>query len=260
MDSDSATVQNPVPTTVLSFTSALNNQEYRLFVSLPASYEDSEQRYPVLYVLDGNALFSLVRQISEMMGVLSPREVPELIIVGVGYPLPTYAQTATIRGRDLTFEQFIPDPQSSYPWGETGGGKAFLEVLTEEILPFIDGKYRTAPADRGLIGWSMSGAFAHRTIFLHPGLFSRAVAIDSFDTEATRLAAQPGSTLPIKHLFFGYAGDSVSPEDEAELHSHLEVVKALGVRAKGHKFEGENHFSVVPAVISRGLRMIYAAS
>lgn len=258
MEIDSATIRNPVPTTVLSLTSPLNGQEYRLFVSLPASYEQSEQPYPVLYVLDGNGLFSLVRQISEMAGVLSPSEVPELIIVGVGYPLPTYVHTAAIRGRDLTFEQFTPAPQSRYPWGETGGGKAFLKVLTEEILPFIEGKYRANPADRGLIGWSLSGGFTHRTIFLHPGLFSRAVIIDAFNTAAKQLAEQPECTLPARHLFFGYAGDGVSPEEEAELHSHIEAVKALGARAKGHKFEGENHFSVVPAVISRGLREVYA--
>lgn len=258
MEIDSATIQNPVPTTVLSLTSPVNGQEYRLFISLPASYEESDRQYPVLYVFDGNGLYSLVKQISEMVAIPSPREIPELIIVGVGYPVPTYVHTVALRGRDLTFEQFTPDPKSSYPWGETGGGKEFLKVLTEEILPLIEGKYRANPADRGLIGWSMSGAFAHRTIFLHPGLFSRAVVIDSFDAEATRLAAQPGNTRPAKHLFFGYAGDGVSPEDEAELHSHLEAVKALGVRAKGHKFEGENHFSVVPAVISRGLREVYA--
>lgn len=257
MDTDSATVQNPVPTTVLPFTSTLNGQEYRLFFSLPASYEESDQRYPVLYVLDGNGLYALVKQITEL--VPAPiREIPELIIVGVGYPLPTYAHTAKIRGRDLTFEPFTPQPDDHYPWGETGGAMTFLKTLTEEILPFIEGKYRTNPADRGLIGWSLSGGFAHRAIFLHPGLFSRVVMIDSFDEEAERLAEQPGCAAPVQRLFFGYASESATPENEAQLSRHIEVVNGLGTRAKAHKFEGETHFTVVPAAISRGLREVYA--
>lgn len=257
MHIDSATVQNPVPTTVLPFTSALNNQEYRLFVSLPASYEESDQRYPVLYVLDGNGLYSLVKQIAELL-TAPIREIPELIIVGVGYPLPTYAHTATIRGRDLTFEPFTPKPESKYPWGETGGAMTFLKVLIEEILPYIEGKYRANTADRGLIGWSLSGGFVHRALFLHPGLFSRAVVIDSFDDEAERFAEQPGCAVPAKHLFFGYASESATPENEAQLSRHIEVVNGLGTRAKAHKFEGETHFTVVPAAISRGLREVYA--
>jgi predicted alpha/beta superfamily hydrolase len=258
MDADSATVQNPVPTTVLSLTSTQNGQEYRLFVSLPASYELSEQSYPTLYVLDGNGLFSMVRQIIEMVAIPSPRKVPELIIVGIGYPVSTYMDTLQLRGRDLTYEQFTPEPDNAYPWGETGGGMTFLKVLNEEILPFIDRKYRTNTQDRGLIGWSLGGGFAHRAIYLHPGLFSRVVNIDGYDKEAECFAQQPGQAAPTKHLFIGFSSISINPDDTAMLNSHIEAVKASGVQAKGHIFEGETHFSVVPSVISRGLREVYA--
>lgn len=259
MDIDSATVQNPVPTTVLPFTSALNNQEYRLFVSLPASYEESDQRYPVLYVLDGNALFSMVRQIAEMVSIPSPRPIPELIIVGIGYPVPAYTDTLQLRGFDLTYEQFTPPPDHPYPWGKTGGGMAFLKVLTEEIMPMIDRQYRTDRADQGLVGWSRAGGFAHRAIYLCPGVFSRLIIIDGWDEEAEKHALQSGQTAPTKHLFIGFANTPSDPDDEARLNRHIETVKASGVNAKGHIFDGEDHFSVVPVVISRGLRKVYAA-
>lgn len=258
MEIDSATVQNPVPSIVLPLTSALNGQEYRLFVSLPASYENSRQSYPVLYILDGNALFSLVRQIAEIVSIPSPRPVPELIIVGIGYPVPTYADTLQLRGFDLTYEQFTPPPGHTYPWGKTGGGRTFIKVLTEEIMPMIDRQYRTDRADRGLVGWSRGGGFAHRAIYLCPGVFSRLIVIDGWDDEAEKYALQQGQTAPTRHFFIGFASIPGNADDNARFNSHIEAVKASGVNARGHVFDGEDHFSVVPVVISRGLREVYA--
>lgn len=256
MSDAGATIANPTPTTVLPLTSAQTGQEYTLFVSLPADYESSGRTYPVLYVLDGNGLFTFTRQTVEVLQI--KKEVPELIIVGVGYPSPTYMDTLQLRGRDLTFEDFKPDPDSTYPWGETGGARAFLDVLTNEIMPLIERTYRIDPQDRGLFGWSMSGDFAHRIIYLCPGLLQRVIVIDAYDEKAAELAELPYLTPPVGRLFLGYADATIPAEWIAPVQRHIEAVKASGARAAMHVFPGENHFSVVPAVISRGLRENYA--
>ncbi len=40
---------------VHKFKSALNGNDYELFVFLPADYDKTTEKYPVLYLLDGNA-------------------------------------------------------------------------------------------------------------------------------------------------------------------------------------------------------------
>jgi hypothetical protein len=54
----------------------------------------------------------MVRQIVELLQI--PQILPELIIVGIGYPKDTYMQTLSLRGRDLS-----PTPKP--PEEEAGG-------------------------------------------------------------------------------------------------------------------------------------------
>src|SRR5215218_2956347 len=63
-----------------------NGQDYRLFVSLPDSYNAKDSvHYPVLYLLDGNPFFSLLQSMQRFF--VTGEEVPEMIIVGIGYPV-----------------------------------------------------------------------------------------------------------------------------------------------------------------------------
>ena len=83
-----ATISNPTPTEVRAIASTFIDQEYRLFISVPADYATSDKIFPVLYLLDGNATFAIVRQFTELLTAFG--QIPEIIIIGVGYPLDTY--------------------------------------------------------------------------------------------------------------------------------------------------------------------------
>jgi uncharacterized protein len=87
-------VRNPTPTEIRPLSSTYVGQEYRLFISVPASYATSDTVYPVLYLLDGNLTYPLVRPIVEILQVAEA--VPEVILVGIGYPTATYMETATL--------------------------------------------------------------------------------------------------------------------------------------------------------------------
>jgi predicted alpha/beta superfamily hydrolase len=154
-------------TQTIDLTSTTNGNDYRITVALPASYASSEQTYPVLYVLDPLITFLST---TEMVRFLSwVGQLPELIVVGIGYPTNDLTEATSLRDRDYSrFE------------GE------FLTFIDEELFPLVDATYRTNSADRGLIGFSSGGAFAFHVLVERPELFNRYVTIDGDNPTALR--------------------------------------------------------------------------
>jgi predicted alpha/beta superfamily hydrolase len=56
-------------------------------VGLPHAYANSGKAYPVLYLLDANAIFGTVVETARSLAVL--HEIPE-IIVGMGYAMTAF--------------------------------------------------------------------------------------------------------------------------------------------------------------------------
>ena len=97
MEFPAATLPN---TEVRSLSSAKVDQEFRIFVALPASYRTSAESYPVLYVTDADGIFGLVTETVRFLQM--GREVPEMVIVGIGYPVKDFQEVLGYRTRDLT--------------------------------------------------------------------------------------------------------------------------------------------------------------
>jgi predicted alpha/beta superfamily hydrolase len=141
-----------------------------LVVYLPPGYDDDRhRRYPVLYMNDGQNLFdpqtSYVRgqywRLGEMADMLiAEGRVKPLVIVGVNH---------TGTGR---VEEYTPtrDPRLG-----GGLGKAYGRLLTEELKPFVDARYRTL-GDRqhtGLGGSSLGGLSALFLGLRHADVFGK---------------------------------------------------------------------------------------
>jgi len=150
------------------------NETRRLWVYLPASATNkmfTQQRYPVLYLLDAPSHFhsvtGLVQQLSSVSG---NTVVPEMIVIGI---------QNTDRTRDLT-----PTRSTSSAFGQTpemlktsGGADNFLKFIETELIPYVDSTYSVAPY-RMLAGHSYGGLFTIHTLLTKPGLFNSYVALD----------------------------------------------------------------------------------
>jgi len=151
-------------TTKLSFyntsTEYINSEivadSFFILVSVPDDYYSNGQSYPVLYVLDGDVAFGMAASIARYLQI--GENIPELIIVGIGYGALTKS-VAEKRRRD-------------YRPAQTGGAENFLKFINEELIPFIDTNYRTIPGDRTINGYSIGGLFGLYTLFTKPESFN----------------------------------------------------------------------------------------
>lgn len=135
-------------------------------VTLPTGYDANlTQRYPVLYVLDGESEGQAAATVARFYA--STGQLPPMIVVGI---------RNTDRTRDLT-------PAASAPFtplpdvGPSGGADAFLGFLSTELDPWVNRQYRTAPM-RVLIGHSLGGLLALYALAGNPQLFTGYVIME----------------------------------------------------------------------------------
>lgn len=155
-------------------TSSVLKEQRPYSVYLPPSYQDSkDQRYPVIYLLDGDQtrLKGLSGLVESLSSYNLERQIPEFIIVAIGN---------TNRDRDLTPTKtdLIFKGKTLAKLPETGGADNFSSFIKTELLPHIEGEYRTNQR-RALFGLSFAGLFAAHQLLTEPALFSDYMIIDA---------------------------------------------------------------------------------
>lgn len=118
---------------------------------------DKTEKYPVLYILDGEEHFQSAVAIDEQMSGVTP----PMIVVGI---------TNTNRERDLT-------PTHVANSNESGGGENFIGFIEKELMPYIESHYPTAPY-RLFSGHSLGGLTVMNAFFNHTNLFNAYIALD----------------------------------------------------------------------------------
>ncbi|MBM1106962.1 hypothetical protein JQC67_12495 [Aurantibacter crassamenti] len=130
----------------------LEKQRLHIQVSTPTNYNNSEDLYPVLYILDGQWFFPHALSIrAELTHRNGPRHTPEFIIVGI-----------------------TTDNDNRWDWGRENAS-SFLKSIESDLITFIDKKYRTSD-ERILFGWETTGGFVIQTLSQKPELFSAHIA------------------------------------------------------------------------------------
>lgn len=158
-----------------SIHSAILNETRPIMIYVPEEAESGQygkQRFPVIYLLDGESHFysvtGMIKQLSEMNG---NTVCPRMIIVGI----PNISFDS--RTRDLTPTHVPAFSEDSTDTSPSGGGESFTAFLEKELIPHIDSIYPTAPY-RMLIGHSFGGLTVMNTLINHTGLFNAYLAID----------------------------------------------------------------------------------
>jgi len=256
--------------------SKILNEQRKVWVYTPdmtSGNYDPNRRYPVLYLLDGDAHFpsvvGLIQQLSQANG---NTVYPEMIIVGI---------PNTDRTRDLTPTHIISDPpmMDSNSSKTSGGGENFVAFIEKELMPHIDSVYPTAPY-RTLIGHSFGGLTVMNVLINHTKLFNAYIAIDPsmwYDKQrflaatekkltekkydSTRLYVGIANTMPGGMTLEKMKKDTTS--DTRHIRSIFELDKFLkanpqnGLRYASRYYSDDNHGSVPLASEYDGLRFIF---
>lgn len=152
------------------FRSHILGNQRQLTIYLPDGYESSADRYPVLYLNDGQNLFEDHRAFVHGHTWQVKPTADHLIAAGVIRPL-------IIVGIDHAGERRIDEmaPTRDLRSGRGGQAKAYGRMITEEIKPFIDSRWRTLAGvnDTGLGGSSLGGLVTLYLGFRLPHIFGR---------------------------------------------------------------------------------------
>ena len=142
--------------------SIVTGQEYELHILLPGNYKNSNKKYPVVYLMDSQWDFPLVKCIYGEH--YYDGFIPEMIIVGVTWgginPNPD-----SLRARDYT-------PTKVDQLKQSGGADKFLSFMKDELFPFIESNYSADPENRSLMGCSLGGLVTLYAFLTHTEMFN----------------------------------------------------------------------------------------
>ncbi|WP_158291689.1 alpha/beta hydrolase [Lampropedia puyangensis] len=154
--------------------STATGRHYRIQVSTIG--KPPANGYPVVYVLDGDAMFPVVAAAAQGMWMSAEENrVRPMLIVGVGYA------GAHMLDEQARAEDYTPPAPDLSETGDTraqrqGGGQRFLQFLTEELQPAIAKAYPVDRNEQTLLGHSYGGLFTLYALFSRPEAFRHYIA------------------------------------------------------------------------------------
>lgn len=232
----------------ITLKSDILNEDRQILISKPAGYDQSSAKYPVMYLLDGNAHFHHTTGIIQFL--FSVGNMPQMIVVAI---------PNTQRTRDLT----PATSDTSSRLRNAGGADDFLKFITRELMPYVESNYRTQPY-KLLVGHSFGGLFAINTLLTHPDFFDAYVAISpSLWWDTQRLIDDAKSFLQsnsgLKKFLFvtlGNEGGDMLPAAQA----FVQVLKKhapVGLEWQYDHMEDETHGSIPHRTTYNALEKLY---
>ncbi|MEW5915507.1 MAG: alpha/beta hydrolase-fold protein [Gemmatimonadota bacterium] len=252
-----------------SIVSATLKETRPYLVYTPPSYDDTttaQQRYPVLYLLDGDAHFHSVTGLIQALGtgVNGTYVIPEMIVVAI---------PNTDRTRDMTPTNVTVgfDGKPSPAFKTSGGMGNFLNFIKTELIPQIDQRYRTLPY-RVFVGHSLGGITTINALYTVPETFNAYIAIDPslwWDNATLLRKARDvvaAARLDGKALYVAQA-NTINPDDSTSnphfnaitrFNSVMRTYNQSGLRYAFKYYDEDSHGSVPLIAEYDALRFIFA--
>jgi predicted alpha/beta superfamily hydrolase len=187
------------------------------------------------------------------------REVPEVILAGIGYYHQGFEDIGGARERDFT-------PRALDDVAGSGGASIFLSFLETELIPFVDAYYRTIPDDRSIWGASLGGLFVLYCFFERPHLFHRYIGsspalsrnLPYFLNRIETLSSTPRGE--VRKLFVSVGSDE-TPGYLSSLDAFTQALlrrKDASLHLQSVTLDKETHVSQISRAYVTGLRAVFA--
>jgi len=217
--------------------------DLQLSIHVPSDYAETEDRYPILVVLDN--FFDLAVGLVNTMN--RSGYIPDMIVVSVNNPNSNW---------------LIPSPTAD---GMGGEADVLVRALREELFVAIDSAYRTEPY-RILYGSSWAGVFAAYAVLTSPETVNAALAAGPwlvYDGGERYVLSHLADWMAAhnyehNHLFFtGGAQPEIVPSIE-EFSALLAQHAPSGLSWKYDPMPEEDHYSLKLRTPMAGLRDLFA--
>lgn len=221
------------------------NQVREFTVSLPANYEfDVDKKYPILVLLDGEYL------LNPFEGTLKYGnnwdDLPEMIIVAIKQ---NYEKT---RFKDSEYDE------NGFP---SGNGANFFEFIGLELLPYIEGKYRTQPF-RIIAGHDTTAGFLNFYLYKDNPVFNGYISLaPEMAPEMSQRVAERLALIKTPIFYYLATGDGDLKEINntvATLDKNIEAIPNRAFNYQYTHFRDATHYSVVPQAIPQALYFIFS--
>lgn len=136
--------------TINTFDSADGQRHYKVWTAVP-NKAPSDNGYPVLYMLDGNAVMD--RLSDTLLQKMSAKTPPVLVVIG-------YQTTLPFEPVARTYDYTPASDTAQERYGRKGGGSAlFRQLMEKTIAPRAEANLHIDPSKRAIWGHSFGGLF-----------------------------------------------------------------------------------------------------
>ena len=222
------------------------NEDREITISLPFSYaQNKTKKYPLLIILDGDYLLDPFEGALKYGAYWD--DMPEVIIVGI-----TQNQKNE-RESDCTIDQETGLPQEK--------GEAFFEFIGQELLPYLQKNYRTAPF-KIIAGHDVTAGFLNFYLYKDNPLFNGYISLSPDLTTGMEENIPARLALAKQPLFYYHStadGDLKSTQKQIiRMDSIAKEIKNPNVNYRFDNFIGDSHYSLVIQSIPKVLYQFFS--
>lgn len=246
-----ASPSTPIPSREerIGIRSAVLGEDREIWIHLPPNPNGGE-RFDVIYVLDGHALFPITSGETDFRVMMQVP--PKVVVVGIT------SRSSQARGRDFTP---VLDSTRLDNFPTAGQADRFLRFLETEVFPVIEERYPVTRY-RTIVGHSLAGLFVLHALATKPELFERYVAISPTIPWGREVVL---ASLRTKLPALGDRGLYVSVGNEARGYQegidHLETLlrrsAPRSLRWKVERYPHYDHTQVVPPSVHAGITFLF---
>jgi predicted alpha/beta superfamily hydrolase len=239
-----------------------NKKDYELYIQLPKTYHDSKTYYPVIIVMDTSWGFPITNGAMTLMG---GNVVKEAIVVGVSYSKGDDRTISRTRDYTPTHSPNEPKGHSSDARKVSGQASAYTAFLADELIPMLIKNYRIDINNKIFVGHSFGGLLGSYILVNRPNVFDHYIIgspslwyDDRVIFKMEKTYSETHKSLNANVLIYvddnkGSVTDQKMANDTKEFERILTSRNYSGLRVKAEIIKGENHHSVFPGLVAKGL-------
>ena len=226
-----------------TFESSKLGETRQIKIQLPRGYStNTDKTYPLFIVLDGDYLFEAVTGNVDYYSYWE--DMPESIVVGINQS-------------ETRYDDCLYDEQNSLPI-ETGA--AFFEFIGQELIPYIEGTYRTGTF-RVAVGHGQTANFINYYLLKPQPLFQGYIAV-SPELAPKMLDYIPEILTKTESKIFYYLANTTNDRSSikkmtSSLNTDLAALDNKNLVYNFDTFENTSHYSVPTHAIPNAIENIF---